>query len=320
MKIKNKKKEILEKKKKENSKFLRYVKNNQKYEKFQKAILLNNKNQRLNKKIHPNIKIKNNNNNNNNINENSINLKKSDEYVIEQSTFYKAYNYIFDRGEKEEPLNEQQENLFYDSYLIYCNFDLSSIYNIGKHYNFSIELRHSYYSSVLILVNDNSDKWKKLAIENKLRKIRKIMTYDKFEAVYNKDDLINEITNKFDLYIFDASIRSKKYSHVISKIKKHNKNFTTLQLNEDNFVEDVDQATRKAFADLNKGSTHSIPIGFLNLGKEKLYDNIQQATKRMLEFYEQKNVSVVSINLRYMSMTIPLYIHALKNIIHPGYY
>ncbi|KNG77931.1 hypothetical protein PFMG_04115 [Plasmodium falciparum IGH-CR14] len=114
MKIKNKKKEILEKKKKENSKFLRYVKNNQKYEKFQKAILLNNKNQRLNKKIHPNIKIRNNNNNNNNINENSINLKKSDEYVIEQSTFYKAYNYIFDRGEKEEPLNEQQENLFYD--------------------------------------------------------------------------------------------------------------------------------------------------------------------------------------------------------------
>ncbi|ETW47142.1 hypothetical protein PFMALIP_04811 [Plasmodium falciparum MaliPS096_E11] len=98
------------------------------------------------------------------------------------------------------------------------------------------------------------------------------------------------------------------------------RNFTTLQLNEDNFVEDVDKATRKAFADLNKGSTHSIPIGFLNLGKEKLYDNIQQATKRMLEFYEQKNVSVVSINLRYMSMTIPLYIHALKNIIHPGYY
>lgn len=33
----------------------------------------------------------------------------------------------------------------------------------------------------------------------------------------------------------------------------------------------------------------------------------------MLQFYEQKKISVVSINLRYINMTIPVYIHALKD-------
>ncbi|CRG85381.1 conserved Plasmodium protein, unknown function [Plasmodium relictum] len=295
MKGKNKKKEIFEKKKKENKKFLEFIKANQKYEKFQKAIL-NSKSQKINKKIQ-NIKLK---------NKSSLSIFKTYD-LIEKSTFYKAYDFIVEKG-----LNDEIKNLFYDSYILYCNFDLSSSYNLGKYYNFSIDLTHSYYSDVILFVYENSEKWKKFIIENKIKKIKKVMTYEKFEAVYYKEDLLNEITNRYDLYIFDSCIRTKKYTHLISKIKKNNKTFTTLQLSEETFVENIDKAVKKTYTDLNKGSTHSVPIGYLNIGKEKLYDNIKAVAKFMLPFYEQKKVSVVSINLRYINMTIPLYIHALK--------
>ncbi|CRG94042.1 conserved Plasmodium protein, unknown function [Plasmodium gallinaceum] len=295
MKGKNKKKEIFEKKKKENKKFLDFIKANQKYEKFQKAIL-NNKSQKINKKVH-NIKLR-----------NKTNLSVFKTYdIIEKSTFYKAYDFIVEKG-----LNDEIKNLFYDSYILYCNFDLSSSYNLGKYYNFSIDLTHSYYSDVILFVYENSEKWKKFILENKIKKIKKVMTFDKFESVYYKEDLLNEITNRYDLYIFDSCIRTKKYTHLISKIKKNNKTFTTLQLNEETFVENINKVIRKTYTDLNKGSTHSVPIGYLSIGKEKLYDNIKEVAKFMLPFYEQKKVSVVSINLRYINMTIPLYIHALK--------
>lgn len=44
-----------------------------------------------------------------------------------------------------------------------------------------------------------------------------------------------------------------------------------------------------------------------------------RATKGMLQFYEQKKMSVVSINLRYVNMTIPVYIHVLKDGVASDY-
>ncbi|SBT36808.1 hypothetical protein, conserved [Plasmodium ovale wallikeri] len=309
MKAKTKKKEIFEKKKKENRKFLKYVKTNQKYEKFQKAIL-NSKNQKINhnnKKVTQNGKIKN--------KEICVNNVKIYDKLIEPNTFSKAYDFIFDKV-----VNDEDKNILYDTHMLYCNFDLSTSYNIGKSSNFPINLVHSYYSDVIILVTENSEKWKNIIIENKLKKVKKVITYERFEDVYFKEDMLNELISKYDLYIFDSSIRTKKYSHVISKIKKNNKTFTTLQLNEETFVDTIDRAIKRTYTDLNKGSTHSVPIGYLSLGKEKLYDNIRETTKSMLQFYEQKKMSVVSINMRYINMTIPVYIHALKDGITSGYY
>ncbi|CDU19143.1 ribosomal protein L1, putative [Plasmodium yoelii] len=301
MKTKIKKKEIFEKKKKENKKFLNYVKTNQKYENFQKAIL-NSKNQKLNnniKKLHDTT-IKNKDIPSNNI--------KVNDQVIEPNTFSKAYNFIFDKV-----INSQPANIPIDTHMLYCNFDLSVTYNIGKSYNFPINLTHSYYSDVIILVTENGDKWKNMVIENKLKKVKKVITYDKLEDVYYRNDLLNDIVKKYDLYIFDSSTKAKKYGNLISKIKKYNKTYTTVQINEDNFVDTINRAIRRTYTDLNRGSTHSVPIGYLTLGKDKLYDNIKESAKVMLQFYEQKKISVVSINLRYINMTIPVYIHALKD-------
>ncbi|GAW81574.1 hypothetical protein, conserved [Plasmodium gonderi] len=299
MKTKIKKKEILEKKKKENKKFLRYVKANQKYEKYQKAVL-NSKSQKINhnnKKVQQTIKIKN--------KENVPNHVKRYDNIIEPSTFSKAYDFIFDKV-----VNDHVKNIFYDTHMLYCNFDLSTSYSNGKSYNIPINLIHSYYLDVIILVNEESEKWRNMVIENK---IKRVMMYDKFEGIYYKEDLLNEQLRKYDLYIFDAAIRTKKYAHIISKIKKNNKTFTTLQLDEESFVDNIDNVIKRTYIDLNKGSTHSVPIGYLSLGKDKLFDNIKETTKIMLQFYEQKNISVVSINLRYVNMTIPVYIHVLKD-------
>ncbi|KAI4837049.1 ribosomal protein L1 [Plasmodium brasilianum] len=265
VKAKNKKKEIFEKKKKENIKFLKYVKTNQKFEKFQKAIL-NSKNQKINhnnKKLPPNIKIK-----NKDISCTSLKIYGD---IIEPNTFSKAYDFIFDKV-----VNDQVENLFYDTHILYCHFDLSSSYNIGKSYNFPINLVHSYYSGVIIFVTENSEKWRNMIIENKLKRVKKVITYDKFEDVYYKEEQLNELIEKYDLYIFDSSLRTKKYTNMISKIKKTNKTYTTLQLNEDNFVDNIEKVVKRTYTDLNKGSTHSVPIGYFSLGKEKLYDNIKE--------------------------------------------
>ncbi|CAA9988857.1 conserved Plasmodium protein, unknown function [Plasmodium knowlesi strain H] len=308
MKTKTKKKEILEKKKKENKKFLRFVKTNQKYEKFQKAIL-NAKGSQINhnnKKGTQKIKIK--------TKENMPIHVKTFENIIEPSTFSKAYDFIFDKV-----VNDHVKNLLYDTHMLYCNFDLSTIYNVGKAYNFPINLIHPYYMDVIIFVSDESEKWRNMVIENKIKRVKKVITYDKFEGVYYKEDMLKEQINKYDLFIFDASIRTKKYSHLISRIKKNNKNFTTLQLDEETFVDSVDKVIRRTYTDLNKGSTHSVPIGYLSLGKDKLFDNIRETTKGMLQFYEQKKMSVVSINLRYVNMTIPVYIHVLKDGIATEY-
>ncbi|VUZ96778.1 ribosomal protein L1, putative [Plasmodium vivax] len=308
MKTKAKKKEILEKKKKENKKFLRFVKTNQKYEKFQKAIL-NGKGPKLNhsnKKATQKIKIK---------SKESVPIHvKSFDNIIEPNTFSKAYDFIFDKV-----VNDHVKNLLYDTHMLYCNLDLSTSYNIGKAYNFPINLIHSYYMDVIILVSDESEKWRNMVIENKIKRVKKVITYDKFEGVYYKDDMLNEQISKYDLFIFDATIRTKKYAHIISRIKKNNKTFTTLQLDEDTFADSIDKVIRRTYTDLNKGSTHSVPIGYLSLGKDKLFDNIREATKGMLQFYEQKKMSVVSINLRYVNMTIPVYIHVLKDGVASDY-
>ncbi|VWU49726.1 conserved protein, unknown function [Hepatocystis sp. ex Piliocolobus tephrosceles] len=324
MKVKTKKNEILAKKKVENEKFLKIAKTNEKYDKFKKAVL-NGKNKKIN---NTNSNCSTNSSSNNEIsnktiqeqkkiqkNKNVSNNAQRCENLIKENTFFNAYDYIFDKV-----TNSNSNEMYYIRRLLYCAFDISGKFSNGKAHHFPINLIHSYYESVIILVSENTEIWKNLVIDHKLKRVKKIMNYEHFETLCARDNILNDAIEKYDLFLFDSAIRAKIYANIVSKIKKKKRTFATIPLNRNSFVDNVEKIIRRTYTDLNNGCTHSVPIGRLTLGKEKLYENVKETTNHMLKFYEQKQISVLCISLRFLSIVIPIYVYALDNELYMNYF